>query len=161
MSAKSFASFYVEDQLFGVDILMVREINRQLDISAVPNSPDYVRGLVNLRGQIVTIVDLNRRLGLPPACIGPESHNIILKTEGELVGLREREGRNDLHSAADKVGLLVDSIGDVIALTDEEIDPPPANIGELEGRYLTGVAKLSGEIMAILDVHKVLTEGKD
>ncbi|MBY0405682.1 MAG: chemotaxis protein CheW, partial [Cyanobacteria bacterium] len=84
MATRSFATFHLNEQLFGIDILLIREINKQLDISIVPHSPNYIRGLVNLRGQIVTILDLNKRLSLGDSVLSGNSHNVILKTEAEV-----------------------------------------------------------------------------
>ena len=76
---RQFATFRLGGQTFGIDVRIIREINRILDITPLPFSADYVRGLINLRGQIVTILDLGVRLGLPRKATGPDSHNIILK----------------------------------------------------------------------------------
>jgi purine-binding chemotaxis protein CheW len=156
----TFATFRLDDpslgnQCFGLDILLVREINRQLELTHVPQAPATVRGLVNLRGQLVTVLDLKRFLGLQPSAITPNSHNIILKTEAELTGVRLREERPDLHGPVDKVGLLVDAIEDVISLTEEDIAPPPPNLGRLDGRFLSGVVTLQDRLVALLTVEEV------
>lgn len=153
---KQYTSFLLDDRLFGVDIFQVREISHQLNLTPVPLAPGYLRGLVNLRGQIVTVIDLRQRLGMETKAIQPESCNVILKTDVELATLRIREGTDDLYGQPDKVGLLVDAIGDVITVDSKVIAPPPANIGEIDGKYLLGVAPLEEALMAILDIRKVL-----
>lgn len=160
MLTKKFVTFGLDGQLFGIDILMVREINRHLDISTVPHVPEYVRGLVNLRGQIVTVLDLKKKLGLDLCTLTEQSHNIILKTEGELskLGEADAEGNDDLSGITDKVSFVVDSIGDIITAEEDEIDPPPANIGVIDGKYLLGVVKKPDCLMAILSAKKVLVE---
>lgn len=156
MSSHKFSTFYLNDQLFGIDILMIREINKQLDLTVVPHAPDFICGLVNLRGQIVTIIDLKNRLGLGQCEITQSSHNIILKTESELSPIRTMTQRHDLASIQDKVGLLVDEVGDVITVEADEIESPPANMGPIDGKYISGVAKLNDSLMVILSGSKIL-----
>jgi len=133
---KQFVTFQIGDHLLGIDILRVREINRVLDITPVQHCPPYMRGLINLRGQIVTIFDLGVRLGLGPRKLTERSHNIILKP--------------------DTVGLLADSIGDVVETREEDIEPPPANAGEIEGKFIEGVLKLETDLLVILSAGKLL-----
>jgi purine-binding chemotaxis protein CheW len=133
---KQFVTFRIDDDLLGIDVLMVREINRVLDITPVPKAPDYVRGLVNLRGQTVVIFDLGVRLGLSPRIITEESHNVVLKK--------------------DLVGLLVDSIGNMVQCGALEVELPPANVGSIEGKFIEGVLKLSHDLLVILNTRKIL-----
>jgi purine-binding chemotaxis protein CheW len=156
MPNRSYATFQLNEQTFGVEILQVREINRHLDLSPVPQSPDCIRGLINLRGQIVTILDLNQRVRQQPTQLGPQAHILILKTDQELVGVRERENRSDLTGLSDKVGLLVDAIGDVLTVEETEIEAPPANIGDIDGQYIAGVVNIPGQLLALLNLEKVL-----
>jgi purine-binding chemotaxis protein CheW len=158
MATRSFATFHLNEQLFGIDILLIREINKQLDISIVPHSPNYIRGLVNLRGQIVTILDLNKRLSLGDSVLSGNSHNVILKTEAEVSSIREREGRNDLASSTDKVGFLVNDIQDVITIDDSEIEPSLVNSNGIEGKYFDGVVKLDNALMSILNVKRIIED---
>jgi purine-binding chemotaxis protein CheW len=136
---KQFVTFKMDDGLLGIDVLMVREINRVLDITPVPKAPDYVRGLVNLRGQAVTVFDLGIRLGLGPREITEETHNLVLKH--------------------DLVGLLVDSIGNIVQCEEIEIEPPPANVGNIEGKFLEGVVQMEHQLLVILDTGKILEYG--
>lgn len=136
MNTKQFVTFTIDDDLLGIDVLMVREINRVLDITPVPKAPAYVRGLVNLRGQTVTVFDLGIRLGLPLRKISEESHNVVLKN--------------------DPVGLLVDSIGNIVRCNELEVEPPPANVSNIEGRFIEGVVKLNHELLVILNTEKIL-----
>ncbi len=129
-----------------------------MDITPVQKAPEFVRGLMNLRGQIVTIFDLGIRLGLKARTITAHSHSIVLKTEDELAAVRIREDRDDLTSREDIVGLLVDSIGDVVQVDEAEIDPPPANIGDIDGRFVSGVIKLKGVLLVTLNVGEILND---
>ena len=131
-----FVSFRINDHLMGIDILKVREVNLLLDITPVPHSRDYIRGLINLRGQTVTVFDLGVKLGMASHQITDTTHNIILK--------------------GDDVGLLVDSIGDVIEAS--KIEPPPANI-DLSGlNYVAGVVPLEQELMIVLVPERLLND---
>lgn len=137
MGARQFVTFRINGHLLGIDVLMVREINRVLEITPVPQSPVYVRGLVNLRGQIVTVFDLGVRLGLGRREIGPETHNVILKR--------------------DMVGLMVDAIGDVVQADEDEAEPPPANVGGIESEFIESIIKLEHELLVVLSSEKLLT----
>lgn len=150
-----YSTFRLGDRMFGLDLMMIREINRILDITPVPHARDHIRGLINLRGQIVTILDLAVRLGLPRLDIAEESHNIILKTHSELVTAHGPD--NGKHtSSTDLVGFLVDAIGDVVEADESTIEPPSANVSETEGRFLSGVIKTDSGLLVLLDMHEVL-----
>ena len=136
MTKKQFDTFRLDDHLVGIDILRVREINRVLDITPVQHAPSYVRGLVNLRGQTVTVLDLGVRLGLSRRMLTEDTHNVILKPED--------------------VGLLVDRIGDVEEADETAIESPPANIGGIAGGFIDCVAKLHKELIVILSPAKIL-----
>ncbi len=136
LNTKLFVTFRIDEYLLGIDILKVREINRVLDITYVQHAREYIRGLINLRGQTVTVFDLGIRLGLKIRKITEASHNIVLK--------------------ADLVGLLVDSIGDVVEAREEEIEQPPANVGGITGKFIEGVVKLEDELLILLSVEKIL-----
>lgn len=151
-----YSTFRLGDRLFGLDIMMIREINRILDITPVPHARDHIRGLINLRGQIVTIQDLGHRLGLPRLAIGEESHNIILKTNAELTAARQAGSGKTFTTSNDLVGFLVDAIGDVVEAEDASIEPPSANVSEAEGRFLSGVIQTEAGLLVLLDVHEVL-----
>jgi purine-binding chemotaxis protein CheW len=149
-----YSTFRLGDRLFGLDLMMIREINRILDITPVPHAKNHVRGLINLRGQIVTILDLGVRLGLARQDIIESSHNIILKTSAELASARH-EGAGPTTSN-DLVGFLVDAIGDVVEADESTIEPPSANVSEAEGGFLSGVLKTDAGLLVLLDLHEVL-----
>jgi purine-binding chemotaxis protein CheW len=155
MSARLFASFYVNDALCGTDILQIREVLERPEYSRVPQAPAIVEGLMNLRGQIVTVIDVARSLGV--ASTSPERARtcIILKTDGEMEGLR-REGPPLERVGAETVGLLVDSMGEVLEIDDESIDVSPANTSQTDLEFIKGVAKLDKELMTILSLERVL-----
>jgi purine-binding chemotaxis protein CheW len=143
-----YVTFLVNDKLYGLDILNVREINRQVHATYVPLAPSYVHGLINLRGQIVTILDLKRRLGLGHTAINAETHNIILNVR--------QAGNSDTGDTDDRVGIMVDGIGDIIETSAANQDGLPANLDERDSHYLSGVIKLNDNLVGLLNIHKVL-----
>lgn len=152
-----FVTCRIGEQLFGVDITLVREINNVLDITAIPREKDFIRGLINLRGQIVTILDMRVRLGIEPRDHSEDTHNIIIKGRGELNSVCREALRASMKDIPDPSGLLVDGIGDVVDAADHELEPPPANIEAAHAGLLMGVVKKEDALIAILDVAKVLT----
>jgi purine-binding chemotaxis protein CheW len=134
------ATFYVGDSLCGMDILKVQEINKLLEMTEVPLAPDYVKGILNLRGQIVTVIDLGSKLNLADTKTGSETRNIIVNSNGEYIGL------------------LVRKIGDVERTEEENIEPPPANIGGIQGRYFEGVYKKEKSLIGIVNVEEILKD---
>jgi purine-binding chemotaxis protein CheW len=139
-STVELATFYVGDALCGMDILKVQEINKLMEMTKVPQAPEYVTGILNLRGQIVTVIDLGNKLGLTSTDLTDSSRNIIVNAANEYIGL------------------LVSSISDVVAANMEKVEKPPANIGGLQGAYFKGVFKTKDRLIGILDVDKVLAE---
>jgi purine-binding chemotaxis protein CheW len=131
-------TFYVGDALCGMDILKVQEINKLMEMTKVPQAPDYMVGILNLRGQIVTIIDLGQKLGLGNVVISNESRNIIINAPGE------------------HVGLLVTKISDVVMADPDKIEPAPANMSGIQGLFFTGVYKTENKLVGILDIKEVL-----
>ncbi len=134
------ATFYLGDALCGIDIKSIQEINKLIDMTRVPQAPDYVLGVLNLRGEIVTVIDLGRKLGLSPANITPDSRNIIINYQNE------------------NVGLLVDKIGDVVEVDTKKIEPAPANLEEIQGSFFEGVLKDEKVLVGILNLDEALKD---
>ncbi|MFH2123319.1 MAG: chemotaxis protein CheW [Pseudomonadota bacterium] len=132
------ATFYVGAALCGMDILKIQEINKLMDMTKVPQAPSYVTGILNLRGQIVTIIDLGKKLGLGSTDTTLSSRNIIVSSPGE------------------HVGLLVTRLSDVISADTDKIERAPANMGGIQGEFFSGVYKTDDKLIGILDVNKVL-----
>jgi purine-binding chemotaxis protein CheW len=137
---RQFATFYVGTLLLGVDIRFVQEINRQREITKVPHAPEHVRGVINLRGEVATVVDLRIVLGLPKSSASRDERNLIIQSKDE------------------SIGLMVDRISDILTVKNDEIDPAPANINDIDGRFIAGVHTLDSDIVVLLDVEKVLTD---
>nr|MBF0222296.1 purine-binding chemotaxis protein CheW [Desulfobulbaceae bacterium] len=136
--------FYLKDTLCGLNINIVQEINQDLQITKVPLAPDYVVGIMNLRGQIVTVIDQSRKIGFEPSTITDESRVIIVTSQGE------------------HIGLLVDSVSEVLTAPKKEIADPPSNIKGVQGRFFKGVVHTAkNEILALLDVDVVLADEQE
>ena len=136
------ATLYVGKALCGMDILNVQEINKLMDMTTVPQAPDYVMGILNLRGQIVTIIDLGKKLNLGNTELSEMSRNIIVNSKDEYIGL------------------LVSRISDVVEADLDKVEPPPANIGGVQGKFFKGVFKTKERLIGILDVERVLENEK-
>ena len=139
-SSVDLAGFYVGKALCGMDILKVQEINKLMDMTKVQQAPEYVMGILNLRGQIITIIDLGKKIGLSPTRLSNQTRNII-------VGLGD-----------EYIGLLVDGISDVVCADWNKVEPPPANLGGIQGKFFQGVYKTEDSLIGILDVEEVLKE---
>ncbi len=149
-----YATFRVAERLLGLNLLTVREILRPLDITPVPRAASHIRGLLNLRGQIVTILDLSVCLGLEPVALTDKSHIVILKTKHEL-DAAHRHGLDGSAGPTDLVGLLVDAIEDVAEADGSAFEPPPANLREQEGRLLSGVHRTDRGLLVLLDLQEI------
>lgn len=155
MNTKQFVTFKLGQAMFGVDILLVKEINRRLAITPVFDVADFVVGTANLRGQVITILDPAVRLGLRNGRAFAEGRVLVLKTEPELTRLH-RNGDLDDHSVNDKVGLMVDSIGDVLESGRDEIHPVPANLEQTAAGFAAGVVPTGEDLVVILRLERLL-----
>ena len=134
------ATFYVGKALCGIDILNIQEINKHFEVTTVPQAADYVVGVLNLRGRIVTILDLGKKLGLSQIEEDKNNRNIIVRSQDE------------------HIGLMVDSISDVVTADTDRIESSPSNINGLKGKFFQGVLKTETSLIGILDIEEVLKE---
>jgi purine-binding chemotaxis protein CheW len=134
--------FRIGREMFGLPIAMVREIVRVPEITSVPNAPDYIEGVINLRGRIIPIVDLRKRFGQKSS--EPNKKNRIIVVE---LGARA-------------FGLIVNSASEVLRLSPSEIEEPRNVFQEGELDYVTGVGKLNGRLVILLDVNRILERGE-
>ncbi len=130
--------FQIGEVLCGIDIRYVQEINKKMNVTQVPLSQDYIKGIMNLRGQIVTVIDLGKKLGMSPVKSSDETRITIVNWNEEFVGL------------------MVDKIYDVISVGQQEVMPPPSNIKGAKGKYFHGVIKKDSDLIGILEVDLVL-----
>ncbi|HHY37278.1 MAG TPA: chemotaxis protein CheW [Firmicutes bacterium] len=130
--------FRLGSEEYGVDILQVQEIKRMLDITRVPKAPGFIEGVINLRGQIIPVLDLRRRFGFPAAERTPDSRIIVVNI-GDLV-----------------IGLIVDTVLEVISLPKEAISPAPALVTGINNDFLAGIGDLGERLLIILNLEKIL-----
>lgn len=135
-AARQFATFRLDEYYFGVEVLRVQEVIRYQEMTRVPLAPDVVQGLINLRGQIVTAIDLRRRLALPERADGVQPMNVVVRTSDGVVSL------------------LVDEIGDVLETRQADFEPAPATIDGAARELVTGVYKLKDRLLLALDVER-------
>jgi purine-binding chemotaxis protein CheW len=146
-------TFYIDGERYGIDILTVREIQRGSSVTPAHGADPCVRGLVNLRGQVVTVIDPAIRMGRAPRELGRVSRLVILKTNAELPPLDVGE----LRTGDDRVGLCVDRIGDVFSADEGVLDPvPPAADGTGQDGLLSGVIQRPGEVIRVVDPAAML-----
>jgi purine-binding chemotaxis protein CheW len=131
-----FCTFYLDRLLFGVELRSVQEVIRSLDMTQVPLAPKVVSGLINLRGQIVTAVDLRRQLELKPRPAGMLAMNVVVRSD---------DG---------PVSLLVDEIGDVVEVEETTFEPPPETLRGSARTMILGVHKLDDRLLHVLDIQK-------
>lgn len=134
-------TFHVDSLYLGIEVKQVQEVIRYQRMTRVPLAPGAVSGLINLRGQIVTALDLRRRLGLPPRSTSEQPMNVVV-----------RDGENG-------VSLLVDRIGDVVEVDDELFEPPPLTVPKALRGLIRGAYKLSDRLLLVLDSERVLKPG--
>lgn len=137
-TVRRYSTFHVNGLFFGIEVLKVQEVLRYLDMTKVPLAPTVIEGLMNLRGQIVTGVDMRRRLGLP---LRPPEHipmNMVVRSEDGVVSL------------------LVDEIGDVIDVPPERHERVPDNLPKEHREMIDGVCKLDGSLLLVLNLERVL-----
>jgi len=156
MYERQYVSFRKDQHLFGIDILFVREIIRSVDYTPVEKAPPSLLGLLNLRGQIITVIDPSLALGLEPSEITPDSRCIILKTSSEIERFVDK-GLVDDALGADAIGLLVDSISDVATAGEDGVDAPPANAHGLNTSNLSGVLKMEDDLLLVLGLNNLLS----
>ena len=132
--------FRIGEETYGVQIGAVREIVRVPEITSVPNAPDMIEGVINLRGKIIPVMDLRKRFG--SSVIQPDKKNRIL-----VVDLENR-----------LLGLIVSSASEVLKIPPSEIEPPGAVFAEGESSYVTGVGKLKGRLVILLDIARLLRQ---
>jgi purine-binding chemotaxis protein CheW len=133
-----FSTFFVADLFFGVDVLNVQEVLRFQPMTPVPQAPEVIEGLINLRGQIVTAIDMRRRLQLPPRAGDKSPMNMVVRT------------------ADGAVSLLVDEIGDVLDMDAATYERTPENLDPAARELIRGVYKLKDRLLLVLDAERTV-----
>jgi purine-binding chemotaxis protein CheW len=137
-ASSQFATFFVADLFFGVDVLRVQEVLRFQQMTRVPQAPEVIEGLINLRGQIVIAIDMRRRLLLPPRPSDQTPINVVVRTEDGAVSL------------------LVDEIGDVLDVDANTYERPPENLDPAALELIRGVYKLKDRLLLVLDAERTV-----
>ena len=133
-------TFVLKGEVYGINVMQVQEVLRVSEIAPVPGAPSYVLGIINLRGNVVTVIDTRARFGLPSTEVDDASRIIVIESEKQVVGM------------------LVDAVAEVVELREGEIDVAP-NVGNEESsRYIQGVATRESKLLILVDLNKLLTD---
>lgn len=133
-------TFQLDRETYGINVKQVREVLRYTDIAPVPGAPNYVLGIINLRGNVVTIIDTRLRFGLPAAEITDNSRIVIIEAENQVIGI------------------LVDSVAEVVYLKLSEIDVAPSVGTDESAKFIQGVCNRGEELLILVDLNKLLTD---
>ncbi len=132
-------TFSIGEEEFGVDILKVQEIIRTMEITKVPRAPEFVEGVINLRGKVIPIIDLRRRFGLDSREHDKHTRIIVIEINNMIVGF------------------VVDSVSEVLRIPANTVEPPPPVVAGLESEYISGVGKLEDRLLILLDLDRLLS----
>ncbi|AEP30437.1 chemotaxis protein CheW [Brumicola nitratireducens] len=133
-------TYRLDEETYGINVMQVQEVLRYTEIAPVPGAPDYVLGIINLRGNVVTVIDTRSRFGLPPTDITDNTRIVIIESDEQVVGI------------------LVDSVAEVVYLRSSEIDSTP-NVGtEESAKFIQGVSNRNGSLLILVDLNKLLSD---
>ena len=136
-------SFHVGGEEFGLDILRVQEIIRVQQLTRVPNSPDFVEGVINLRGKVIPVIALRKRFGLEILAQDKQTRIVVVvEVKGTVLGF------------------MVDSVSEVLRIPADTVEPPP-RLGKVEREYVSGVGKLNDRLLILLDVDRLMSESEE
>jgi len=131
-------TFRLGDEIYGIDVMQIREVLRHTEITPVPGAPEYVLGIINLRGNVVTVIDTRKRFGLAPGEIDDQARIVIVEVEEQVIGM------------------LVDSVADVTYLKQSEIETTP-NIGNEEtSKFIQGVCNKNNELLILIELERMI-----
>lgn len=134
-----YVTFHLAEETYGINVMMVQEVLRYTEIAPVPGAPDYVLGIINLRGNVVTVIDTRQRFGLPSAEVTDATRIMIIEAEQQVVGI------------------LVDSVAEVVYLKQSEIETAP-NVGNEESaRFIQGVCNKNNELLILVELNKLMS----
>jgi purine-binding chemotaxis protein CheW len=140
MTENQFVVFMLGDEKYGVDILNVSTISEYLEITKVPDAPVYVEGIINLRGDIIPVINLKKRFNIAETSISDDTRIIIYSIDGVAIGF------------------LVDEASQVLRIDESQIEPTPAILKGADREYISGVGKHEGKIIILLDFAKILSD---
>ena len=135
-----YVTFRLADETYGLNVMRIQEVLRYTEIAPVPGAPDYVLGIINLRGNVVTVIDTRRRFGLPDGEVTDSTRIVVLEADEQVIGI------------------MVDSVAEVIYIRQSEIESAP-NVGNEESaRFIHGVCNREGELVILVAFEKMLTD---
>ncbi len=139
-SILQYVTFLLQDEIYGINVMQVQEVLRYSEIAPVPGAPTYVLGIINLRGNVVTVIDTRQRFGLMPADVTDSSRVVILEVNKQVIGI------------------LVDAVSEVVYLNRSEIDKAP-NVGTEEStQFIQGVCHKDNRLLILVELDKMMTE---
>ena len=137
-----YLTFRLSNEEYGLEILKVQEINGMMKVTHIPRTPDFIRGVINLRGKVIPVLELRRKFGM-------ESHNDDDKTCIIVVRLQDQDSIT--------MGLIVDEVSEVLDIKDEQIEPPPQFGSSINTDFILGMGKIGDKVVSLLDIDQVLT----
>lgn len=143
---QQYLTFMLGGEMFAIGILNIKEIIEYGKLTTVPMMPDFIRGVINLRGSVVPVIDLSARFGRPSTDITRRSCNVIIEVDSE-------DEKQD-------IGIVVDSVSEVLEIPVADIEPPPAFGARIRSDFVSGMGKVDGRFVIILDLGKVLSVGE-
>jgi len=133
-------TFTLEEETYGINVMQVQEVLREVEVAPVPGAPVYVLGIINLRGNVVSVIDARTRFGLPNKDSDELTRIIVIETQSQIIGI------------------LVDSVAEVVDIQSDEIDLAP-NVGNAEtSKYIDGVVSRDDKLLILVDLNKLLSE---
>jgi purine-binding chemotaxis protein CheW len=133
-------TFQLEEETYGINVMQVREVLRYTEIAPVPGAPDYVLGIINLRGNVVTVIDTRSRFGLVQGETTDNTRIIVIESERQVIGI------------------LVDSVAEVVYLRSSEIDTTPSVGTDESSKFIQGVSNRDGKLLILVDLNKLLSD---
>lgn len=139
-TSSSYVTFSLEDETYAIDVLQVQEVLKLTEIAPVPGVPNYILGIINLRGDVVTVIDARRRMLLPDREPDDASRIVIIDVDNQ------------------NVGILVDSVAEVVRIPPDAVDPAPAVGNDQTSRFILGVSSTEDGLTILIDLNKLLSD---
>ena len=130
-------SFKLGEEEFGVDILKIQEINRMIELTKVPQAPHFVEGVINLRGNVIPVIDIRKKFEMPSIERDKDTRIVVCNVDGNIIGM------------------IVDAVSEVLRFPESTIEPAPKIVSSINSDYLKGVAKLDNRLLLFLDISKI------
>ena len=132
-------TFHIANEEFAVDILNIQGINRMVEITKVPNAPEFGEGIINLRGRVIPLICLRKRLGMPEREYDKATRFIVVEMNSRVIGF------------------IVDSVSEVLRISSSITEHTPPMVSSIDSEFITGIAKLNDRLLILLDLERVLT----